>query len=413
MRISRGLEVRAGRAPRQTVTPVTGVALVGHLGSDWPDLRLEPMVAPGDRVARGTPVLRDRKRHEIRLISSVAGVVDEVTIGQRRRLSRLTVRPEGSAAAAFRRPKELNRESARELLIEAGLWSALVARPFGHVPPTDADPGALFVTATDSQPNAPNPALVIGNAPDSFREGVHLLRHLTQAPIFVCQSPGELLVHPGGHVRVETVTGPHPSGLAGTQIARLFPVTGGRTVWHIGYQDVMAIGTLLLTGEIDMTRTVALAGPLAREPRLVALPAGADLETLAADEALPGPRRTLSGPAIGGRESRFLRRGHTQVTILPRPGPPPRRRNWLPEPRRPLRPAPVIAHAALDHALGPAFPAVPLVRALSTGDAAEADRLGVRGLLEEDVALLTYVTGGAEDFGVLLRDVLDKLESSP
>lgn len=410
MRISRGLNVRVGGPPRQAVSADVPVPLVGFFGSDYPDLRAELLVAEGDRVARGTPLLRDRKRPEIRIVAPVAGIVDEISLGQRRRLSTVAIRPEGDEAVSFRHHDTLDRDTLRALLLEAGLWPALTARPFGHVADPARDPDALFVTATDTAPGAPDPRLVIGNAPDSFREGIHALRHLTQAPIHICQPPGEPFVHPGGHVRVVHVSGPHPAGLAGTQIDRVRAVSHGGTVWQIGYQDVLAIGALRLTGTLDLTRTVSVSGPLARDPRLLQLPAGAEIDRLAAAEAMPGPRRALSGSVLGGRESRFLRRGATQITLLPRTEAPLRRRRWLPEPRRLLRRAAVVPHVALDLALGPAVPAVPLIRALSVGDAAEADRLGVRALLEEDMALLTYLTGGAEDFAVLLREVLDRLE---
>lgn len=410
MKFNRGLDIRTGGDPRQAIGAAPEVALVGHVGSDYPGLRLAPLVAPGDRVARGAPVLACRRRKEIRLPAPVAGIVDEVTLGPRRRLSLLSIRPEGDEARTFDRPAKLTRESTRALLLEAGLWATLTARPFGRIPDPEGEPDALFVTATDTEPGAPDPRIAIEAAGGAFAEGIHLLRHLTDAPVFVCQPPGEPLVHPGGHVRVETVSGAHPAGLAGTQIDRLFPLGDRRAVWQIGYPDVIAIGRLLSGGTLDLMRTVALSGPMVRDPRLLPLPAGAALDGLAAAEVLPGPRRTLSGSALSGIEARFLRRGHRQVTLVPRVEPVPHH-PWLPAPRRPLRPAPVIGHAALDAAIGPDIPALPLIRALSTGDADEALRLGAGALLPEDLALLTYVTGGRDDLGARLRDVLDRLEA--
>ncbi len=409
-----GLTVRVGGAPRQAVDPNAAtpapVARICLLGADYPVGRLEVLVSEGTGVARGTPILRDRARPAIVVTSPVAGVVDEVTMGPRRRLSRLGVRIDGEAAVEFPRPASLTRQSARDAVLAAGLWPAFTARPFGGIPDPDAEPSALFVMAADTRPNAPDPNVVIATDPDAFREGIHLLRHLTDAPIHLCQPPGAATVHSGGHLHAVTVDAPHPAGLAGTQIFRHCPVEGDKTVWQIGYQDVMEIGAIVGTGRRTGTRIVALGGPMARDPRLIRLPEAAELDTLTAAEALPGQRRTLSGALPGGREARWLRRGDTQITILPRPAPLLASR-WLPAPRRALRPAPVVPHAALDRALGPDIPAMALIRALSTGDAAAADRLGARALLEEDVALLAWATGGAEDFAALLRGVLDRLEA--
>ena len=411
MKFNRGLDIHAGGMPRQALGEAPAVPLVGLVGSDYPALRLSALVAPGDRVARGQPVLADRRRPDIRLPAPVAGIVDEVALGPRRRLALLSIRPEGEEAAKYAVPTDLTRDSTRALLLEAGLWSTLTARPFGRIPGPDDTPDALFVTATDTEPGAPDPIAAIAAAGDAFAQGIHLLRHLTDAPVYICQPPGDPLVHPGGHVRVETISGPHPAGLAGTHIDRFFPVRHGRTAWQIGYPDVIAVGRLMTTGEVDLTRTVSLSGSLARDPRLFEVPACTALDPIAAAEALPGPRRALSGSPLSGLEARFLRRGHRQISLIPRVEPVPHRR-WLPEPRRPLRPAPVIPHAALDAALGPDIPAAALIRALSTGDADEALRLGARALLPEDMALLTYVTGGTDDFGMRLREALDRLEAN-
>ena len=52
-----------------------------------------------------------------------------------------------------------------------------------------------------------------------------------------------------------------PAGNAGTHIHFLRPVHLNRSVWQIGYQDVIAIGSFFLSGSIDPYRVVSLAGP--------------------------------------------------------------------------------------------------------------------------------------------------------
>ena len=57
----------------------------------------------------------------------------------------------------------------------------------------------------------------------------------------------------------------------------------------------------------------------------------------------------------------------------------------------------------------PGFP-VPLLRALSTGDIETAERLGCLQLVEEDLALFSYLCASKADYGVHLRSVLNELE---
>ncbi len=408
MRLGRGLDIEVGGRPRQEIGQVEVPPNVGLLGSDYPGLKLKPRVAPGDTVRAGEAVLEDRAHPALCVTAPVTGVVEEVIIGPKRRISALTIRREDGAPRRFTLPgRNPSRDEAEALLLDTGLWTAFLARPFGRVPFPGTAPDAIFLTAVDTEPGSVDPAPLVAAEAEPFRQGAAFLSHLTDGPVFLCQGGGPALAEPGPRFRVENFAGRHPAGLPGTHIDRLFPIGRGRTVWQIGAQDVIAIGTLLETGELACERVVALGGPMARDPRLVRLPLCADIETLAAREARAGPRRVLSGSALSGGESRFLRRRHGQITLLARPEPTLPLR-WLAG--APLKRPPLLPHAALERALGPALPTIALLRALSLGDAAGAARLGAAALLEDDLALATYLSGGTEDFGARLREVLDVLE---
>ena len=73
------------------------------------------------------------------------------------------------------------------------------------------------------------------------------------------------------------------------------------------------------------------------------------------------------------------------------------------------QPAPLIATAALEHALGFDVPVVPFLRALSVGDAETASRLGCLEMVEEDVAAVSLACTSGADYGRMLRYVLDEL----
>ncbi len=74
-------------------------------------------------------------------------------------------------------------------------------------------------------------------------------------------------------------------------------------------------------------------------------------------------------------------------------------------------PGPLVPLASFEQVLPLDIPAVPLLRALSVGDRDAARRLGCLELVEEDVALLSYVCPGRTDYGPLLRAVLDDIEA--
>ena len=89
----------------------------------------------------------------------------------------------------------------------------------------------------------------------------------------------------------------------GTHIHFLEPVSLTKQVWHLNYQDVIAIGKLFTTGELCAERIIAIGGPQATQPRLVRTLLGADLTALLAGETKEGENRIISG-SLG----HFLRR---------------------------------------------------------------------------------------------------------
>jgi Na+-transporting NADH:ubiquinone oxidoreductase subunit A len=408
--IKRGLTVRLAGAPEQVVYDANPVTKVGLMGSDLTGIRAEMLVAEGEDCVRGAPLFRDRKRPEIVFTAPVSGRVEEVRLGAKRRLEVLVISRAGDDSKRFDVPAHPDRASARRLILESGLWPSLRSRPFGRVPDPDTAPDAIFVTAIDTNSHAADPRIVLAPRRDAFDKGTQLLKLLTDGPVFVCQSPGEALVVEDERVRLVEVAGPHPAGLAGTHIHRLLPVNQDRHVWQIHYSDVATIGRLFQTGELHTERVIAVSGPGIKAPRLARVPMGADLHELTAGALVDTETQILTGAAVGGRESRFLGRYHWQATIL-------RRRNHRSRPAwlkllAANGPSPFIPTEALENALAIEVPVVPLLRALSIGDAENAARLGCLDLIEEDMALATYATGGALDFGERLRAVLDTLEQS-
>jgi Na+-transporting NADH:ubiquinone oxidoreductase subunit A len=69
----------------------------------------------------------------------------------------------------------------------------------------------------------------------------------------------------------------------------------------------------------------------------------------------------------------------------------------------------IIPVAAYDGVMPLNLLAVPLLRALATGDAETAERLGCLELAEDDMALLTHICPSGHDYGALLRRTLDEI----
>ena len=404
-----GLPVALGGAPVQAIDsskPVTTLALVT---ADHPTVRARALVAEGDRVCAGDGVARDRRQPELVFTAPVAGRIERISHDAGQRLVSIVIGAEGADARRFDLPHAPDGDAVRRLLLEAGLWPCFTARPFGRIPPTDARPDAIFVSAADTRPLAADPRVIVSEAVGAFARGCETLTALTEGPLFLIEPRGAAFARGLCGIHTIEVGDHHPDGLVATHLPRVFPLVNGRTVWQIACQDVIAIGRLMATGRLHMERVVSLAGPCLTRPRLVRTVPGAALDDLIDGELIPGPCQILSGSPLDGRERRYLGRDHWQVTVLRR-GPRPPRGHWWNPRRRPTRAAPVIPTAAIDRALPQGLPAMALLRALSLEDSDTARHLGCLSLLEEDMALASYAAGGVEDFAARLRTVLNDLE---
>lgn len=406
-RVSGGLDVAFPGKPRQELREAGAVRSVAVSGHDFPGVRPDLRVETGARVRAGQTLFVDRRRPAIAFAAPVSGAVVALDRGRARSLDQIVIAVDGDEAEAFpARPADV-----RALLLESGLWPSFLTRPFGRIPDPDAVPDAIFVTALDTWPHAPDPRVAIGLDEGAFARGVEALLALTAGPIFVCQGPGPLLGDGfGARVRAAVFDGRHPAGLAGTHIHLLAPAGNGRIVWSIGYQDVIAIGRLLATGRSDPARIVSIAGEGVRDPALARLPQGASLDDALEGRLTGGPARIVSGPVLSGREAGYLGRYHNQVTVLAEKegggrGPVGRLLSWLGG-----APADAIIPTERFEAAMPLdILPVPLMRALAVGDVETARDLGCLELVEEDMALLSHLCPSGTDYGALLRDALDRL----
>jgi Na+-transporting NADH:ubiquinone oxidoreductase subunit A len=426
---------------------------VAYVGLDDAGVKRLPTleVEVGDRVRLGQPLTRRKAYTEVVGTAPASGVVEAIHRGPRRSLETIVIRldetEEGEAPDAdqetFNRygADELNGLSpsqVRENLLASGAWLALRTRPFSMIPPPQTEPAALFVSAMDTQPLAADPAPLIRDAEGDFAAGLRVLAKLTDGPVYVCARPDAALPLPQhARLRLAEFGGPHPAGLPGTHIHFLRPASLQQVVWHLGWQDVVAIGRLFTTGRIDPSRIVALCGPMVRRPRLLSTRLGASTNELIEGE-LTGTHeaRVISGSALSGRQAvgaaAFLGRFHHQITVLAED----REREWLgwlkpgrgrysalnlfwsarrPGETLPLgtslhgSPRAMVPVGAYERIMPLDLLPTQLLRALLVDDTETAMVLGALELDEEDLALCSFVDCGKHDFGPALRRNLEQI----
>lgn len=443
IKITKGLNLPIAGMPSQQISSKTAVKRVALLGEEYIGMRPSMAVREGDRVQKGQLLFEDKRNPGVRFTAPASGTISAIHRGERRVLQSVVIDVDGDDAVHFPRYEladlaALTREAVQQQLVESGMWTAFRTRPFSKIPAPGSVPAAIFVTAIDTNPLAADPQPIILAQREAFDAGLTLLTRLTDGKVHVCQaSGGKLGGHPVGQVTFNQFAGPHPAGLVGTHIHFLEPVSLKKQVWHLNYQDVIAVGKLFLEGELSSERIVALGGPQVKEPRLLKTCSGASLDELLADELLDDENRVISGSVLSGTHAQgphaFLGRFHLQISVV-KEGREKELFGWV----MPGKDKFSITRTTLGHFMkrklfnfstdtnGGERAMVPignyervmpldilptmLLRDLLAGDTDSAQALGCLELEEEDLALCTYVCPGKYEYGPALRSVLTQIE---
>jgi Na+-transporting NADH:ubiquinone oxidoreductase subunit A len=443
IKIKKGLDLPIAGRPVQKIYDGPTISHVAVLGEEYVGMRPSMRVKEGEQVRKGQPLFEDKKNPGVIFTAPASGTVVAINRGEQRVLQSVVIKVEGTEQVTFNRYEpndlaELSRETVEQQLLVSGLWVALRTRPFSKAPTPGSEPLAIFVTAIDTNPLAADPQLIIHSEREMFNAGLSVLARLTKGKVHVCQaSGGKLGGHSSGRVTFNEFAGPHPAGLPGTHIHFLEPVSLQKQVWHLNYQDVIAIGKLFINGELSCERVVALGGPQVQNPRLVRTCLGASLEELVKGELAEGENRVLSGSVLNGHIAQgphaWLGRFHLQVSVLLE-GREKELFGWV----MPGKDKFSITRTTLGHFLkhklfnfstdtnGGERAMVPignyervmpldilptlLLRDLLAGDTDGAQALGCLELDEEDLALCTYVCPGKYEYGPVLRQVLTRIE---
>jgi len=341
--ITKGLALPIKGAPSQHIKQGATVTKVALVADDYLYMKPSMRVKEGETVKRGQALFEDRKAPGAVYTAPGAGKVVEINRGDRRKLLSVVIELnenelKGTAGAedlqAYDSYKgsdvsKYDLQSMKQLLSDSGLWTAIRVRPMSRVPALEENTEALFVTAMDSNPLAADTAVVLAGKEEDFALGLKALSLITQGALYVCGAPQqqETLVKATNGIsnaNVELFAGPHPAGLVGTHIHFIHPVNRERKAWHIGFQDVIAVGRLIKTGHLDVERVISIAGPAVFDPSLVKTRLGAEVAPLVKAFLPEREFRIIDGSAFYGRTVNgshaktegYLGRYRNQLTCL-------------------------------------------------------------------------------------------------
>ena len=443
IKINKGLDLPITGSPKQEILDGPSVSEVALLGEDYLGMKPSMKVRIDDKVKCGDELFIDKKTAGVVYTAPASGTVKAINRGAKRKLLSVVIEVEGEEYKEFAKYDaaqlpQLSREDVVNNLVDSGMWPTLRSRPMSKVPEIDSTPAAIFVSVLDTNPLAADPMVIVQPQIEAFNHGLTVLKHLTDGELFVAydgQKNHDLAQNP--IATYHAFGGMHPAGNVGTHIHMLKPVNEKRSVWHIGYQDVIAVGKLFTTGHLYTDRVISLAGPLVKAPRLIKTRLGANIEHMVHNQIDEQDERIISGSVFNGHiavhHRAFIGRYHNQVCVLAE-GREKEFFGWIHLGRDKFS----VTKAFISHLsstktfnfttttggseraimpIGTYEKVMPwdilptqLLRALVVGDTDTAQQLGVLEFDEEDIALCTFVCPGKYEYGPILRDVLTTIE---
>ncbi|MFQ9995649.1 MAG: NADH:ubiquinone reductase (Na(+)-transporting) subunit A, partial [Hoylesella buccalis] len=159
---------------------------------------------------------------------------------------------------------------------------------------------------------------------DAFQAGLTALSKIAKTYLNIHVNQTDKSLTQASDVEITAFDGPCPSGNVGVQINHLSPVNKGEVVWTVEPTAVIFMGRLFLTGKVDLTRTVAIAGSKVKNPQYVDALVGTPIADLLAGQ-IGGERedehlRIINGNPLTGRKSEltdFLGAHTSEVCVIP------------------------------------------------------------------------------------------------
>ena len=433
IKLRKGLDVNLkGKASLETMQ-VKVEGCFALVPDDFYGMKPKVVVKEGDAVKVGDALFVDKNHPEVKFVSPVSGTVALVARGERRKVMSVRVDADGKQEA-----KTFTEKDPLKLLLESGLFGFFRQRPYDVVPNPEDKPKAIFVSAFNSMPLAADFEYVLRGQEKEFQTGLALLSKIAKVNLGVSAKQKAQALTAAKDCTVTIFDGPAPAGNVGVQINHVDPINKGEVVWTLGAEEVIFIGRLVLTGKVDLTRTIAVAGSEVKTPQYAKVLVGEPLAAILKGQIDEQKSlRIISGnPMVGVKTSKdgFLGAHATEVTVIPEGDDVYEMLGWI-APRckefstsrsyfswlRPKKTEYTLdarvkggeRHMIMSGEYDRVFPmdiyAGYLVKAIIAGDIDRQEALGIYEVAPEDFALAEFVDSSKLELQRIVREGLDIL----
>lgn len=400
----------------------------------FPGLKPKVVVKEGDAVKAGDALFVDKLHPEVKFVSPVSGTVSLVERGDRRKLLSVRVKADGKNESRTFDTKG----DVKALLLESGLFGFFRSRPYDVTANPEDKPKAIFVSAFNSMPLSQDFEVALKGNEQAFQAGLSALAKIAPVNLGVSAKQNAAALTVAKDCTVTVFDGPAPAGNVGVQINHVSPINKGEVVWTLGAEEVIFVGRLMLTGRVDLTRTIALAGAEVKAPQYYTALVGTPIKAIVNGKLnASDDQRIINGNVMTGFKTstdEFLAAHATEVNVIPEGAHADEMLGWImprfgefstsrsyfswlmgkkKEYNLDARIKGGERHMIMSGEYDRVFPmdiyAGYLVKAILSGDIDRQEALGIYEVAPEDFAIAEFVDSSKLELQRIVREGLDTL----
>jgi len=325
IRIRKGLDIKlVGEAEKVTVD-ATKSNVYAIKPDDFHGIVPKVIAKQGTEVRAGEPLFHSKTNEKMFFPSPVSGEIVEITRGAKRKILAFKIladKEQQYADFGVKDVKAMSGEEIKEHLLSSGCWPFIKQRPYDVIANPEIAPKAIFVSAYGTAPLASDYTYVLSGKEKELQVAITALSKLTAGNVNVSVGKNDNSPFSGlDNITVHTVSGPHPAGNVGVQIAKIDPINKGEVVWTISPQDLVIIGELLLTGRFNAERVIALVGSSVKTPKYFKTKIGTEVSSVVYNSGVKDTNiRVISGNVLTGdnvKPDGHLGYYHNEITVIP------------------------------------------------------------------------------------------------
>ena len=186
VKLRKGLDIRlvgvANKVKSELVLPKT----VSIKPTDFHGMTPKMVVKEGDQVKAGSIIFFNKYSESIKCASPVSGKVEAIVRGAKRRIMEVIISTDGDIQFEGDSPLDpvsMSSEEVKAKMLASGLWMYIKQRPLDIIADPANEPKAIFVSAFDSSPLAPDFDYVLHGKNEEFQAGLNALAKLTKGTV--------------------------------------------------------------------------------------------------------------------------------------------------------------------------------------------------------------------------------------